>query len=513
MNILAKYAKTQTPIANTSINNHKKPNTTKTSIFYINDIHGQVPKMQRLLSASYHASLQAKHTGADMLKLCSGDTFIGSDENRNAVAASFLNLAGFDAQTLGNHEFDTTASGCAKLFNNLKTKILGTNLNFPNKNSALAKKVMKSTLIETASGEKYGIIGIQPTDMVSRIKKKEGLEGITVDDKSETIEEIRDEITKLQKQGTDKIILLSHAGNKFEKEIAQSVDGIDVILGGHSHELIEGVNKGKNLLYSPSGAPVIITQAGRDGNYFGILNLEFDTKGHIVKVQNSVTDTNFYSPNMVMQKETDKILGISPQIGVLKPGCKIPKDNLLEENPWADFVADAIRTNLDSDIVLINSANFRGSVDSGVVTERDITSIFPFNNKLYKVKLNEEDLVDAIKAGAKSLISENHKPGLLQVSGLSYAVNKDGEVTELFFVDKNGNKSSINVENPNPDKIYTAIYDEFSINGGDDMDMLEKDDEDIITRYEFDKDKVTIDYIKSLKQPFEVKEDGRIRTP
>lgn len=487
-------------------------NRTKTSIFYSNDVHGQVPKMQRLVSAAEHTELEAQKKGSDILKLSAGDTFIGSDEKRNAVGATFLDIADFDAAALGNHEFDITASICGNLLKDLDTKILGMNLNFPSNKCNLSQKVMRSTIVEGDSGEKYGLIGVQPSDLESRIKRKEILEGITSDDKEQTIKELQEEVNKLKKQGLNKIILLSHEGYHVEKEIAQKVDGIDVIIGGHSHDLIEGVEEGKNLVYSPSGEPVIITQAGRDGNYYGVLNLEFDEQGRVSYVQNNVRDTNFFSPNLLMTNIVDKMLGKSPVIGNLQSVDPIPKNNLIEENPWADLVSDAIRTRLDADIVMINSANFRGSVDKGTVTERDITSIFPFNNKLFKVRISEADFVSAIKTCAKKTMnSKNSKPGLMQVSGLEYTVTKSGDVTEIIFKDKQGNKQSIDVNNPSKDKFYTAVYDEFLIGGGDEMDMLKREDKDILERYPFDKDKVTIDYIKTLKQPFSVHKDGRIK--
>lgn len=490
----------------------KTESKTKTSIFYSNDVHGQVPKMQRLVSAAEHSELEAKKKGSDILKLSAGDTFIGSDEKRNAVGATFLDIADFDAAALGNHEFDITASICGNLLKNLDTKILGMNLNFPTNACNLSQKVLRSTIVNGESGEKYGLIGVQPSDLASRIKKKEILEGITSDDQEQTLKELQVEVDKLRKQGINKVILLSHEGYNFEKEIAQKVDGIDVIIGGHSHDLIEGVKQGKNLLYSPSGDPVVITQAGRDGNYYGVLNLEFDEQGKISYVQNNIRDTNFFSPNLLMTNIVDKMLGKSPVIGNLAKVDPIPRNNLVEENPWADFVSDAVKTRLDADIALINSANFRGSVDKGTITERDITSIFPFNNKLFKVRINEEDVVNCIKKCAKkTMTSKNSKPGLMQVSGLEYTVTKTGDVTSIIYTDKQGNKRPIDVNNPSKDFYFTAVYDEFLIGGGDDMDMMKREDKDIITRYDFDKDKVTIDYIKTLQQPFEVHKDGRIK--
>ncbi|MBE7705237.1 MAG: hypothetical protein E7Z90_05430 [Cyanobacteria bacterium SIG29] len=517
MNILNHYLQTRVvpPVVNRPVNqpanNHHTPNsTTKLSVWYSNDIHGQLPKMSRLVSAAQQAQVNANATGSDLLKLSAGDTCIGSDPDRNAIASQFLNLAGIDAHALGNHEFDITADICGKLLKDSKTKILGMNLNFPNQNSDLAKKVVRSTVVETKSGEKYGLIGIQPTDLVSRIKKKENLSGITVDDEKQTIKELQEEVNNLHKQGLNKVILLSHSGKAYEQEVAQKVSGIDVIIGGHSHHLIEGVKQGENLFYSPTGEPVIITQAGRDGNNFGVLNLEFNDKGQVVYAQNNVEETNNYSPNMIMSKTIDAQLGVSPEIGNLSYVDPLPKNVNIEENPWADFVADACRNQLDADIALINSANFRGSVGLGKVTERDISSIFPFCNKLFKVKLNEEDLVDAIKHCAKTMTNKNHKPGIMQVSGLNYTIDKNGNLLELFYHDKQGNKRYIDVNDPDDDKYYTAVYDEYLINGGDDMEMLKRDDDEIIQRYDFDKDKVTIDYIKTLAQPFEVRKDNRI---
>ncbi len=490
----------------------KNPNSkVKTSIFYFNDLHGQIPKMQRLYSAVQCAQFRAEETGSDFFKFSSGDTFIGSDEKRNTAAANFLKIADIDAQALGNHEFDITASICANLLKNTDTKILGMNMNFPDNYSEMSKRVMRSTVVTDKSGEKYGVIGVQPSDISKRLKKPEILEGITIDDKDQTIVELQQEVDMLKKQGINKIVLLSHEGNETEREIANKVSGIDVILGGHSHDLIEDVKDGENLFYSPSGEPVVITQAGRDGNYFGLLNLEFNDKGQITYVQNNVTNTNLYSPNLVMTKTMDSIMGVSPQIGTLFYVDAIPRNNLVEENPWADFVADAVKKELDADIVLVNSANFRGSVGLGTVTERDISSIFPFNNKLRKVKINEKDLVDAIKFCAKSLVSKSSKPGIMQVSGLTYTMNLQGELVDMQYIDKQGNIHSVDVNNPDPNKTYTAIYDEFLLSGGDGLDMLKQEPQNIIEKYDFDKDKCTIDYIKKLVQPFNVKKDNRIK--
>ncbi len=481
----------------------------KSSIFYVNDVHGQIPKMEQITNASAQFDSFVKKQNVDGLKLCSGDTFIGKDEKTNITAATFLQTAGIQASTIGNHEFDISVSKLGSIIKDIKTKFLGLNINIP-ENSALKNKVANSTIIEE-NGNKYGIVGLQPIDLNKRIKNKDLLEGVTVDSKEDTIKELQEEVNKLKAQGINKIILLSHVGNTEEKNIAKSVSGIDVILGGHSHDLIEGVKEGENLFYSPTGEPVVITQAGRDGHHFGILNLEYNDKGQIVQVQNNVIKSADYGKNLLMTTMTDKILGESPVIGNLRKADPYPKEPLIEENPYASFVADAVRKEMDVDLVLVNSGNFRGCLTSGLITERDMSSIFPFKNKLCKVNLSEKELVDALNLGGTSLKTPDHKPNILQVSGLTYTLNKEGKVVEASFIDKNNNKTPIDVNNPNPNKNYVTIYDDYMCNGGDNFTMLKKTDQ-MLDHYDFDKDKVAVDYIKKMNnQPFDIVKDNRIK--
>lgn len=480
----------------------------KTSIFYVNDIHGQVPKMEQITNASTQFDAFVKQQNKlDSLKLSSGDTFIGKDPKTNLAAASFLDNAGIQASTLGNHEFDGTASLLAQTLDKVKnTKFLGMNLNFP-QNSPLEKNVTRSTVIES-NGNKYGIIGLEPIDINVRIKSPALLEGITVDDDAQTLKELQEEVNKLQQQGLDKIILLSHTGNEREKKIAQSISGIDVILGGHSHDLIEGIEQGKNLFYSPSGEPVVITQAGKDGNNFGILNLEFNDKGQIVSAQNNVMETQNFNKNLLMSTMTDKILGSSPVAGKINSIDPFPKKNLIEENALAEFVTDAAKEHFNADIVLLNSATIRGSIAAGDVKERDIRSLFPFKNKLCKVQLSEKDFIDALNHGGSSITKPDLKPGILQGSGFTYTLNKEGKVVEAAIIDKNNQKHPIDVNNPNPNKMYNAIYDDFLTSGADKFTMLKRENPDK-TQEAFDD--VLINHMKAKNTPFDIKKDGRIK--
>ncbi|MEI8128989.1 MAG: 5'-nucleotidase C-terminal domain-containing protein, partial [bacterium] len=287
------------------------------------------------------------------------------------------------------------------------------------------------------------------------------------------------------------------------------VDGIDVILGGHTHDLIKNITKDKNLFYSKkTGEPTIITQAGRDGNYFGILNLEFNDKGVITKAQNNVSNTEDFSRSPIIKYFTDKILGKPEVLGTIKTALK-HKHSLITENPSADFVLDAERNELGVDMVLINSGNFRFSLESGSLTDRDLKILTPFDNKVWIIKLTEKEIVDSLKIGAKSLTDTDNSPGIMQCSGLKYAMSKSGEVKNATFIDKDGKETPINIKNPNPFKTYTVATDDYIAKGGNNYFTNKQDA--VITKFNFDKNKLVGDYMKKTNKPVDIKTDGRIK--
>ena len=250
----------------------------------------------------------------------------------------------------------------------------------------------------------------------------------------------------------NKIILISHSGLAAEQEIAQKTEGIDVIIGGHSHDLMKGVKEGQNLFYSKRNEPVVLTQAYKNGDYYGVLNVGFDDKGRLTEVQNNVTPTKKYSSDLLMAYFTNKNLGAPKIIGRVTNKINVPNGGLLQENPYADIITDAMRTELDTDIAILNSANIRGNFEKGEINSRMISEITPFKNRIMIANITEKELVEAIKLGGLSFKTKDNKPGIMLVSGLRYTMNKNGELLKLSYLDKNNNEIPIDINNPNPNK-------------------------------------------------------------
>lgn len=487
--------------------------TTKTSIFYINDIHGQTVNMEKLTKASKEFDEFVPSEKIDKLKFSSGDILIGDDKKVNKAANIFLNANDFMATAGGNHEFDTSKKDLVNILKNNNYKILGLNVKIPDdtpENKELNKEITTS-YIQEQNGTKYGIVGLFPFDFIHHVTHPEWYKDFKTLSIEETIPLLQEKINEFNEQGVNKVIVLSHAGYNSDVKLANSVEGIDVILGGHSHNLIKDIQEGKNLFYSKkTGEPTIITQAGHDGNHFGVLNLEFNESGVITKAQNNVSETNTFSKFIPLKYVFDKLFGNPGTITHINSVEPQPSNILIAENPNANFIADAIKNELDTDIGIINSANFRGKFEAGDVSLRDISSTSPFKNKMTITEVTEQELVNALKRGAESLTIPNSKPGILQVSGLKYTISKKGEVKNIKFIDKQGKEIPIDVNNPNPFKIYKVAMDSFVTSGGNNYFPNKYDNPEII-KFDFDKDKLTADYLKKLSQPIDIKTDGRIQ--
>ena len=327
--------------------------------------------------------------------------------------------------------------------------------------------------------------------------------------KEDSIKAVQEEADKMKKEGINKIIVLSHCGLEFDKELAQNTSGVDVILGAHTHELIKDIEHNKNLFTSKSGEPVIITQAGKDGDQFGVLNLEFDESGIIQKAQNNVHNSSKFKRNPVLERIFDGIIGKATEVGYVEKTVPAPEDRLVEPNPHAYLIMDACREEFGTDLALINAGNIRGHFDEGKLTERKVFEVVPLKNRMVKMKLTEEEVVNALKNGAKSLINPGHKPSIVMPSGLEYTMNRKGEVLNATFIDKQGVKHPIDVNHPDKNKIYTVATDDFFASGGD--KLIPNKINEIDERFDFDKDKLTCQYIKKQGKPVQIKDDGRIK--
>ena len=171
----------------------------------------------------------------NVMLLHSGDTLEGTIwSTRFNGLADFeaMNKLNFDAVVLGNHEFAKGPQGAANLVNIVKFPVLAANLDV-SEEPTLAGKVKPYTITEY-DGQKIGIIGlITPTTEITGYPGKT-IKFLPVEDTA------RKYISELNALGINKIIVLSHLGYEPDVKLAKSVEGIDIIVGGHTHTLMGG---------------------------------------------------------------------------------------------------------------------------------------------------------------------------------------------------------------------------------------------------------------------------------
>jgi 2',3'-cyclic-nucleotide 2'-phosphodiesterase (5'-nucleotidase family) len=184
--------------------------------------------------------------------------------------------------------------------------------------------------------------------------------------------------------------------------------------------------------------------------------------------------------------------------------------DLIEPNPHAYFITDCIRKNLDCDIAILPSPNIRGYFEPGKVDTRILADILPFQNKLYRMKYSEKDIVNAVKLAAKSFTNVANKPGILYASGLKYTVTDSGHIKSMKYVDKLGNEHPIDIDNPRENKCYTTVLNDYCALGNDGFKDLNQP-ENIIEKYSFDATKCIKECLKKSKEPVEIYDDGRIQ--
>lgn len=497
----------------TPVTSPKPQNTNiRASIFYINDMHAQYPRMPQIKQEADTFELtKNSNPDVDTFVMAGGDSFISGNKTKNKLVSPFLNLTKVEYSAMGNHDVDKIATLEENLCNT-DTKFVVSNLKHDGE-SHLDKyfkdKIVSSTTVEK-NGHKYGIIGAAPFKL--NHSKELNNDHLSVDEYEKTKSDIANEVKNLKEQGIDKIIMVSHIGYANDSKIAKEVSGIDIIVGGHSHDLVEGLKAGQNLITAPDGNPVVITQAGQNGEFVGKLDVEFDSSGKIVAATNKVKPTKDTPKSLVVKFFEDRILGKATPLGTVTRVDEIKGNVRGVENPYADFFADAMRTELDADVAFINSAAVRGKVSTGQITDLDIKNLLPFENPVYKVKVSEEQIVDVLKDGAKSTHNKMLKPGITQVSGLRYKIDEKGDLESAEIQNKDGSFSPLNIKDPSDDKKYTAIIDEFMLKS-DEYKHL--NDSEIIESYPFETTKlsdIAINYIKKLenKDAIEFKLDGRI---
>lgn len=252
--------------------------TSKIVILHTNDTHSQV-EPNAVDMGGYARRLgeieQIRGQEKNVLLLDAGDFSQGTpyfNFYKGRVEIEAMNMMGYDVATLGNHEFDNGIDTLAMVMKLATFPFVNANYNAVN---TVLEGLYKQFIVIRKGGVKIGIfgLGVQPEGLI--FKKNYG-DLIYQDPVSKAIE-VSDYLRNIEK--CDLVICLSHLGaNTTEPiptdwDIAKLTTNVDIIIGGHSHQIIE-----KTIQNNAVGKPVIVAQMGKSGQYLGRIDLTFEKK-------------------------------------------------------------------------------------------------------------------------------------------------------------------------------------------------------------------------------------------
>ena len=474
-----------------------------------NECFGGIARVKTAIDAR-----RAELSGKNVLTLDAGDQFQGSlfyTTYKSAPIADFMNQIKPDAVTLGNHEFDDGPEELAKFIDALKFPMISGNT-LAGLNSPVADK-FKPYIVKEFGEEKVAIVSVLATDTDETSSPGDAVLF------SDEIGYLKEAVKEIEGQGIDKIVLLSHVGYVKDQEIAAAVDGIDVIVGGHSHTLLSNTDEKAagpypTMVKNPAGKDVPIVQAYAYSKYLGDLTVVFDDAGVVKKATGepklldaSVTpDAGFVAKVAELAGPIEELK--QKEIGATAEAVDGSRETCRAmECTMGNLVADAMVERLSDQgitIAIQNGGGLRASIDAGTVTMGEVLTVLPFQNTLASFQLKGSDVVAALENGVSQV--EEAAGRFPQVSGLKYTADLTKPAgSRITSVEVKEGDAFVAID---PNKVYGVATNNYMRSGGDGYKVFATGGQNA---YDFGPglEAVLADYI-SKNSPYKPYTDGRI---
>ncbi len=418
----------------------------------------------------------------NVMRVHAGDAVQGTlyfSEYHGDVEYEMLNKLNFDVTILGNHEFDNGLEQLAPYYKKLKSVCLSSNYDFT---ETVLADVFKPYLIKEFGEKKVGFLAINlnPQGMIAEPNYK-GL-------KFRDIIETANSTAKLLKheKGVDFVIMVSHIGYDMtgkgvegDLDVIKNSTDIDLVIGGHSHTVIDPIKKSSPAwkIANKEGRLIPITQTGNWGKYVGLIDIDLETLNVDYRL-------------LPIDKRYDSRINY-PEIEAFLSPYKERIDSLMnkevaisaKEMPrglgaLSNWVSDAARditaelSGMKVDCSIMNKGGIRCDMPKGSVSEGLINSMFPFDNRLQILELTGDQLLRSLEVMAR-------RGGDATSSDLIVEFTKDKKIKS----------AKIKGKDIKTKKKYKVVTLDYLANGGDYMTpfkegkLLFSDDVKVAVRY------------------------------
>ena len=370
-------------------------NLKKLTLLHSNDLHGDflAEKVdEKLIGGVSRLSgyiNKVRNEEKNVIYSISGDMFRGSlidSEFQGLSTIEIMNMLAPDVVAIGNHEADYGLAHMLFIEKCASFPIINANMYI----KYVGTRLFNSHFIKEIDGMRVMFIGIL-TEEVLKNTKSEGVVGTLID-----IQDAVSEISKIcdayRTEDVDLTVLLTHIGIEEDKKLAEALDpacGIDIIIGGHSHTLLE----------EPcvvAGIPIVQAAVGTD--QIGRFDIMVDTDKNCIDSytwqcipiteENCPRDEALEKVVSEYKDYTDEKYG---RILTRFPRAYThPKRNM--ETELGNLLAECMRDQIGADLVLIGSGSIRKTSLGPAVTVRDFLEIFPFTEPAFGFRLTGKQL-------------------------------------------------------------------------------------------------------------------------
>jgi 5'-nucleotidase len=440
-------------------------NEVRVTILHLNDSYqftpvdgGERGGLARVMTLRKEALRENPNT----LMTLGGDTLSPSVETRTYRGKQMIdawNTVGLDYSVLGNHEFDIKTEELLERMKESNFSWLGANVIDTRSGKLMGD--MPPFIIREIGGVKIGFIGL----LLPETKETSSIEDfLDVTDYCATAQKL---LPKMRQAGANTIVALTHMFMWQDKQLARCAPGIDLILGGHEHTLLQS---------SSNGTPIFKMWA--DAREVGKFDLFIDKKTgkvtsmdwQIIPVTSEIKDDPDFAPVYAKYKE------LLDQLEVRVGATAVPLDALshsvrTKETDIGNFIADAYREAVDADIGFVNGGSIRAdlSYNPGPLTKRDVLSMLPFNNPIIKIELTGQTLMEVLEHSVARSAEDNEPGRFPQVSGMKFTFDAGKLPGQRVLEAYVGGKRVMD------EAVYTMATSDFLVSRGGDGYTMFKD--------------------------------------
>ena len=445
-------------------------------ILYTNDVHCAVDDnlgYTGLATVKNALEAQGKHVVlVDNGDAVQGDT-IGTLSNGEYII-DIMNEVGYDVATPGNHEFDY---GMDQFF------ALTEQANFPyvsaNFVDSDGNTVLDPYVIKDVAGVKIAFVGISTPKTITTSTPKyfqdDNGNYIYAFQQDETGEKlyaaVQSAVDAARAEGAQFVIDLAHLGIEEDcspwtsSEVIVNTTGIDAVLDGHSHSMIQG-EKVKNK----DGAEVLLSSTETKLAYIGCLTIKDDGSMSTTLISDNGMKEFIGGIQEEFEELVNTVVASTDVDLIIKDPASGERIVRVSETNLGDLCADAYRAMSGADVAIVNGGGVRADIPAGDITYGQIIAVHPFGNEMCVVECTGQEILDALELGCSKLPAESG--GFLQVSGMTYTVDLNVESTVKLdengmFVSVEGERRvkdvTIGGEPLDPEKTYTLASHNYKL--------------------------------------------------